>query len=418
MTATLPDAIDRAACVDMDAADPLAEFRDRFVVDDDVIYLDGNSLGRLPSATAPRVAEVVSREWGRGLIRSWMDADWMNSPLRVGDKIAPLIGAAPGEVLVTDTTSVNLFKLLGAVLQAERRRRVVLTEEENFPTDLYVADGLTRLLAEGHEVRAVPRHALSGALNADVAVLTLTHVDFRTAEVLDMGGLTAAAHKAGARVLWDLSHSCGAIPVDVNAAGVDMATGCGYKYLNGGPGAPAYLFVSRRLQEQLGNPIQGWLGHESPFTFEGTYRPAAGVRRWMAGSPPVIAIAALEVAIEMFLDADMNRVGAKASQLTELFIRLADTRLAGQGFDVASPREVARRGAQVSLRHRDGYAVIRALIDHNVIGDFRAPDLCRFGFAPLYTRFVDVWDAAERIVAVMESGAHRRAEYAERAFIT
>ena len=339
-------------------------------------------------------------------------------PLRVGDKIAPLIGAAPGEVLVTDTTSVDLFKLLGAVLQAEPRRRVLLTEQQNFPTDLYVADGLTRLLASGHKVRAVPRDALRDALDADVAVLTLTHVDFRTAEVHDMAALTAAAHDAGARVVWDLSHSCGAIPVDVSSAGVDLATGCGYKYLNGGPGAPAYLFVSRRLQEQLGNPIQGWLGHESPFTFVSAYRPAAGIRRWMSGSPPVIGIAALEVAIEMFLEADMRRVGAKASQLTELFIRLADARLTRHGFEVASPRDAARRGAQVSLRHPDGYAVIRALIDHKVIGDFRTPDLCRFGFAPLYTRFVDVWDAAERIVSVIESGEHRRAEYAERAFIT
>src|SRR5438552_4559385 len=214
----------------MDAADPLAAFRDRFVIDDDVIYLDGNSLGRLPRATPPRIAELVAQEWGRGLIRSWMDADWMNSPLRVGDKIAPLIGAAPGEVLVTDTTSVDLFKLLGAVLQAEPRRRVLLTEQQNFPTDLYVADGLTRLLASGHKVRAVPRDALRDALDADVAVLTLTHVDFRTAEVHDMAALTAAAHDAGARVVWDLSHSCGAIPVDVSSAGVDLATGCGYKY--------------------------------------------------------------------------------------------------------------------------------------------------------------------------------------------
>ncbi|TMB86320.1 MAG: aminotransferase class V-fold PLP-dependent enzyme [Chloroflexi bacterium] len=378
----------------MDAADPLAAFRDRFVIDDDVIYLDGNSLGRLPRATPPRIAELVAQEWGR------------------------VIGAAPGEVLVTDTTSVDLFKLLGAVLQAEPRRRVLLTEQQNFPTDLYVADGLTRLLASGHKVRAVPRDALRDALDADVAVLTLTHVDFRTAEVHDMAALTAAAHDAGARVVWDLSHSCGAIPVDVSSAGVDLATGCGYKYLNGGPGAPAYLFVSRRLQEQLGNPIQGWLGHESPFTFVSAYRPAAGIRRWMSGSPPVIGIAALEVAIEMFLEADMRRVGAKASQLTELFIRLADARLTRHGFEVASPRDAARRGAQVSLRHPDGYAVIRALIDHKVIGDFRTPDLCRFGFAPLYTRFVDVWDAAERIVSVIESGEHRRAEYAERAFIT
>jgi kynureninase len=418
VTTALPDVIDRAACAQLDLDDPLAAFRDRFVIDEDVVYLDGNSLGRLPRATPARIAELVSAEWGRGLIRSWTDAHWMESPLRVGDKIARLIGAGPDEVVVTDTTSVDLFKLLGAVLQLHPHRRVVLTERDNFPTDLYVAHGMAALLGNTCEVRVVDREALLDALSDDVAVLMLTHVDFRSAMAHDMGALTAAAHRGGALILWDLSHSTGAVPVRLNDAQADLAAGCGYKYLNGGPGAPAYLFVSRRLQAQLRNPIAGWLGHESPFTFEAEYRPAAGVRRWMSGSPPVIGIAALEVAVDMFLEADMVRVGAKSAALTELFIRLADARLAGHGFVVASPRDHRRRGAQVSLRHDDGYGVVRALVEHGVIGDFRTPDLCRFGFAPLYTRFVDVWDATERIVTVMESGAHRRAEYAERAFIT
>ncbi len=418
MTSTLPDVVDRAYCEALDRDDPLAAFRDRFAVADDLIYLDGNSLGRLPRDTVTRVARLVGDEWGRGLVRSWTDAEWMHSPLRVGDKIARLIGAHAGEVLITDTTSVDLFKLVAAVLWARPQRPVILTEHGNFPTDLYVAEGVRALLGGDVSVRRVARDQLAAALDPQVGVLALTHVDFRTGEMHDMRLLNDAAHAAGALALWDLSHSAGAVPLDLHGAHADVATGCGYKYLNGGPGAPAYIYVDTELQSELRNPIQGWLGHEDPFTFDSEYRPARGIRSWMSGSPPVIAIAALEVAVDMFLEADMARAGAKAATLTDLFIHLADARLARFGFAVASPRAASRRGAQVSLTHREGYAVVRALIDRGVVGDFRAPDLCRFGFAPLYTRHVDVWDAVERIAAVMEEGAHQGPEYAERAYIT
>ena len=418
MTVTLPDVIDRALCEELDRADPLAAFRERFDIDDSIIYLDGNSLGRLPVEAAPRVARLIGTEWGRGLVRSWTDAAWMESPRRVGGKIARLLGAAEDEVLVADSTSIGLFKLGVAVLQARPQRPVILTEHGNFPTDLYIAESIARLFDGRVRVERVARDQLTAALNDQVAMLLLTHVDFRTGEMHDMRALSDAARHVGALSLWDLSHSAGAVPLDLQAAGADLATGCGYKYLNGGPGAPAYLFVARPLQAELRNPIAGWLGHASPFTFEPEYRPAPGIRSWMTGSPPVIAIAALEVAIDMLLDADARALGDKARGLTELFIRLADAMLQRFGFEVASPREAARRGAQVSLRHPDGYGVVRALIDDGVIGDFRDPDVCRFGFPPLYTRYVDVWDAAEAMVAVMESGAHRRAEYAQRAEIT
>jgi kynureninase len=418
VTLTFPDVIDRACCEEFDHADPLADLRRRFDVDDGVIYLDGNSLGRLPRDTAARVARLIGTEWGKGLVRSWTDADWMHSPRRLGAKIARLVGAADDEVLVTDSTSIDLFKLGAGVLQARPQRPVILTEHANFPSDLYIADSIARLFDGRVRVRRVARRELPAALDDQVAVLLLTHVDFRTGERHDMRALSDAARSAGALSLWDLSHSAGAIPVDLTAAGADLATGCGYKYLNGGPGAPAYLFVARGLQAEVRNPIAGWLGHASPFTFEPEYRGAPGIRSWMTGSPPVIAIAALEVAIDILLEADARALGDKAGALTELFIRLADAKLQRFGFELATPREPARRGAQVSLRHADGYGVVRALIDDGVIGDFRDPDVCRFGFPPLYTRYVDVWDAAERMVAVMESGAYQRAAYAQRMEIT
>ena len=417
MSVVIPDVIDRDLCEQLDAGDPLGWARERFVLDNSLIYLDGNSLGALPRGTVARIAHLVEHEWGQGLVRSWTDAEWMRSPLRVGGKVAQLLHAGEDEVLVTDTTSVDLFKLITAALVARPRRRVVLSEEENFPTDLYVSQGVTALL-DARAMRRVPRESLMRALDKDVAIVALTHVDYRTGAVHDMRALTDAAHRAGALVLWDLSHSAGAIPIDLNGARVDLAVGCGYKYLNGGPGAPAYLFVSTALQKELRNPIQGWLGHAEPFNFEIDYRPAAGIRSWMSGSPPVVAIAALEVAVDLALEAGAELAGEKARALTELFIRLVDARLARWNFDVASPRDAYARGAQVSLRHADGYPIVRALIDRGVIGDFRLPDLCRFGFAPLYTRYVDVWDAVDHIVEVMQDGAYRRGEYLHRAYIT
>lgn len=409
MSLPLPATLDRNSCAALDATDPLAGFRDRFLDDGSTIYLDGNSMGRLPKAAVPRLREMAEHEWGTILVRGWTDSGWMESPLRVGDRIGALIGAAPGEVLVSDSTSVNLFKLVVAVLRARPQRRVVVTERSNFPTDLYIASGVVEML--GCELRAVERAALRDALDGDTALLLLTHVDFRTGERHDMAGLTQAARAAGALALWDLSHSAGAVEIQLQRDGVDLAVGCGYKYLNGGPGSPAFLYVAAALQDELRNPIQGWLGHDTPFTFESGYRRAPGIRGWMVGSPPVLAIGALAVGVDIHLEAGAQSIGEKAATLTEVFIGLARARLGPLGFEVATPPDPERRGAQVSLRHADGLAIVRAVADRGVIGDFRPPDLCRFGLAPLYTRFVDVWDAVERIAGVVESGMHRRPEY-------
>ncbi|MGA7988159.1 MAG: aminotransferase class V-fold PLP-dependent enzyme [Candidatus Dormiibacterota bacterium] len=391
--------------------DPLAEFRDRFLDDGSTIYLDGNSMGRLPKAAVPRLREMAEDEWGRILVRAWTESGWMESPLRVGDRVGELIGASPGEVLIADTTSVGLFRLITAVMRARPGRRVIVTERSNFPTDLYIASGVAEML--GCELRIVERAELRRALGTDTGLLTLTHVDFRTGERHDMAALTEAAHAAGALVLWDLSHSAGAVEIQLRRDNVDLAVGCGYKYLNGGPGSPAYLCIATALQDELRNPIQGWLGHDNPFLFDSTYKPAPGIRGWMSGSPPVLGIGALEVGVAVHLEAGPRRVGEKAAMLTEVFIRLAEARLAPLGFTVATPRDHDRRGAQVSLRHQDGLAVVRAVADRGVIGDFRPPDLCRFGLAALYTRFVDIWDSIERIAEVVETGVSRQPKYQE-----
>jgi len=411
VTPELPDNLDRNACTALDAQDPLTGFRDRFLSDAATIYLDGNSMGRLPKEALPRLREMAEHEWGNILVRGWTESGWMESPLRVGDRIAQMVGASPGEVLVADTTSVGLFRLMTSVLRARPQRRVIVTEWSNFPTDLYIAQGVAELL--GCEVRAVERDSLGDALDTDTALLMLTEVDFRTGARHDMGTLTAAAHAAGALVLWDLSHSAGAVEVQLNHHHVDLAVGCGYKYLNGGPGSPAFLYVATALQQELRNPIQGWLGHDNPFLFDSEYRRAAGIRGWMSGSPPVLAIGALAVGIDIQLEAGAHAVGAKAGLLTEVFMSLARTRLCPLGFEVATPAEPERRGAQVSLRHPDGLAIVRAVADRGVIGDFRPPDLCRFGLAPLYTRFIDLWDAVERIADVVETGTNRLAQYRE-----
>ncbi len=411
MTGRIPDRLDRNSCAALDAADPLAGFRERFLIDGATVYLDGNSMGRLPTASIERLGRMAEHEWGRILVRAWTEYGWMESPMRVGDRIAELVGAAPGEVLIAESTSVNLFKLIVAVLRARPERRVVVTERSNFPTDLYIARGAVELL--GCELRAVERAGIADALDTDTALLTLTHVDFRNGERHDMATLTEAAHRAGALALWDLSHSAGAVEIQLQRDRVDLAVGCGYKYLNGGPGAPAFLYVASALQAELANPIQGWLGHATPFTFEPDYRRADGIRGWMSGSPPVLAIGALEVGVDIHLEAGARRVSDKAALLTDVFIRLSRARLGPLGFEVATPDDPQRRGAQVSLRHSDGLAIVRAVTDRGVIADFRPPDVCRFGLAPLYTRYVDLWDAVERLAEVVETGMHLLPQYRE-----
>ena len=410
--------IDRKQCEELDRNDPLGRFRERFLLPEGVLYLDGNSLGALPKAVPERLREVVEREWGWGLIRSWNSAHWIDLPRRVGDKIAPLIGAHPGEVVAADSTSVNLFKLLCAALEIVPGRRVILSEAGNFPTDLYVAEGVRDLLRQGHELRLVEAEGLLDAIDETVAVLMLTQVDFRTGYRHDMAALTAAAHRKGALTLWDLSHSAGAMPVDLDGSGADLAVGCGYKYLNGGPGAPAYLYVRRALQDRVRPPLSGWMGHREPFAFTAGYAPAKGIARNLCGTPPVLAMAALDAALDLWAEVDMAALRAKSVVLAELFIATVEECCAGLGVTLASPREAEQRGSQVSFRHAQGYAVMQALIAAGVIGDFRAPDLIRFGFTPLYLRHIEVFDAALAVAEILREERWNRAEYLRRAVVT
>jgi kynureninase len=411
-------ALSRARCAALDAQDPLAPLREEFLLPDGALYLDGNSLGALPKATPDRVAELIEQEWGRDLITSWNKHGWIDLPRRVGDKLARLVGAGPGEVVVTDSTSVNLFKLLAAALPLVPGRHAILSERDNFPTDLYIAEGLAALLGQGHTLRLVESDALAGAIDDDTALVMLTHVNYRTGAMHDMAALSEAAHRAGALILWDLAHSAGAVPVDLTAAGADFAVGCGYKYLNGGPGAPSFLWVAPRHQERCRQPLSGWFGHAEPFAFEPSYRPAPGVGRFLSGTPPVLSLAALEAGIDVMLEADPAALREKSLSLTRCFIEAVEQECAGLGLDLITPREAARRGSQVSCRHAAGYPVMQALIQRGVIGDFRAPDILRFGFAPLYTRFTDAWDAAAALADVLRTRAWDKPEFHRRAAVT
>jgi len=402
----------------LDAADPLAAFGARFNLPVGLIYLDGNSLGALPRDTPARVARAISDEWGRDLIRSWNTAGWMDMPLRVGDKIGRLIGARPGETVCADSTSINVFKALSAALQLNPGRKVILSEPDNFPTDLYMAQGLTGLLNDGHHLVLKTPDEIEAALNSDTAVLMLTHVNYRTGRIHDMARLTAKAHAVGALVIWDLAHSAGALPVDLNAAGADMAVGCGYKYLNGGPGAPAFIMVAGRHHARFSQPLSGWLGHADPFAFSSDYRPAEGIVRAICGTPAVLNMTALECGLDVMLEADLGLMRAKSLALTDLFIAEVEARCSGQGLSLLTPREHRLRGSQVSFAHAEGYAIMQALIAGGVIGDFRAPDILRFGFTPLYTRYADAWAAAEILADILATRAWDRPEYKARKKVT
>jgi kynureninase len=407
--------ITRAALEALDREDPLADFRDRFALPEGVLYMDGNSLGARPRGSSPVIKRVVEREWGDGLIRSWNDASWMDMPGRVGAKIGTLLGAEPDSVMVADSTSVNLFKMLGAALGLRPDRKVILSERGNFPTDLYIAEGLIALLGRGHELRLVEPGEVMAAIDDRVAVAMLTHVNYHTGAMYDMAAVTARAHEAGALALWDLAHSAGAVPVDLAGAGADLAVGCGYKFLNGGPGAPAFFYVAPRHQTKATYPLTGWLGHAAPFAFEGSYRPAEGIHRAIVGTPPVISLAALEVGVEIALEADMALVRAKSLRQSAVFAELVTQECAGHGLRVITPDE---RGSQVSVAHPQAYEIMQALIERGLIGDFRAPDVLRFGVTPLYFRYVDVWDAVSVLAEVMASGVWRDPRYAVRKKVT
>ena len=411
-------------CRALDAADPLRQLRDLYVVPPGLIYLDGNSLGVMPRSVPDRIARVVNDEWAQGLIRSWNDAGWYDMPQRLGNKIAPLIGARPGEVVATDTTSINLYKVLSAAIAIAQAggpsRNVIASERSNFPTDLYIAQALCR--EHDCELRLVGDGEVQPALHKDVAVLMLTHVNYRTGAMHDMAAVTRAAHDAGAHVIWDLAHSAGAVPVDLHGADADFAIGCGYKYLNGGPGAPAFVWVHPRHRERFEQPLAGWWSHASPFEFTPDYRPAPGIARYLCGTQPVLSMAALECGLDTFRAAQqyggIDALRRKSLALTDLFMTLVAERCAGQ-FTIVTPRDHARRGSQVCLAREDGaYGIVQALIARGVIGDFRAPDIARFGFTPMYTGFEDAWVAVDHLAQVVEREEWRRPEFNTRNAVT
>jgi kynureninase len=398
----------------LDAADPLRPFRDRFHLPDGVIYLDGNSLGALPKTTVDRQQEVVAREWGESLIRSWNEHQWIDAPQRIGAKIAPLVGAKPHEVIVADSTTINIFKLLTAAVALSPERRTILSEAGNFHTDLHVASGGAVLL--GMELKLVEREALDAAIGPDTNLLLLTHIHYKAGYRFDMAEVTARAREAGALTLWDLSHSAGAVPVHLGRDGVELAVGCGYKYLNGGPGAPAFLYVAEHLQERLVPALRGWMGHAAPFAFTDDYRPAPGIARFLAGTPPMLSLLALESGVESFDGAEMEMVWAKSIQLFDLFLALAEQRC--PELRCISPREPERRGSHISFHHPNAFEICQALIADGVIGDFRAPDVVRFGLTPLYLGFEDVFEAIERMAAILDSGRWRDPRFAVRGKVT
>ena len=423
--------ITRDDCVQRDARDPLAPLRDLFALEavdrDGVIYLDGNSLGALPKAAITRLRAAVEAEWGVGLIRSWNAAGWIDLSQRIGDKIAMLVGAGPGELIAADSTSVNVFKALHAArFVSDRARSRILSERSNFPTDLYIAETFAR--EQGMELVTMEDDDIAAHIDARTAIVLLTHANFRTGVMHDLDAVTRAAHDAGAIIIWDLAHTAGAMPVDLNAADADLAVGCGYKYLNGGPGASAFIWAHRRHiarmdREGWRQPLSGWLGHSAPFAFDPHYEPARGMARFICGTPPVLSLTALDSGVDTLLAASdhggLAAIRRKSIALSELFMALIDERCAERGFTIVTPRDPNRRGSQVSVAHAaDGYAIMQALIARGVIGDFRPPDILRFGFTPLYTRFIDVWDAVDRLQQVMTSGEWRDPRFAFRSAVT
>lgn len=403
--------ITRQQAADLDRDDPLAPLRDAFALPEGVIYLNGNSLGPLPRAAAERVTQAATQEWGQGLIRSWNSAGWYDAPRRLGAQLAGLLGAEPDEMVVTDATGLNLFKAVAAALALRPDRRIILMEGSNFPTNNYIVQGLTGWLDRGYQIRFVEKGEIAAAITPDVAVLALTHVHYKTAHILDMQALTAAAHAVGALTVWDLCHSAGAIPVDLNGAGADFAVGCTYKYLNGGPGSPAFLFAARRHHAAMAQPLSGWWSHAAPFAFDRDFRPADGIARMMTGTQPILSLLAAEAGIALACATDPHQARAKSQALGALFLGLVEERCPDHGFTLGSPADAAERGGHVALQHPQGYPVMKALIEAGVIGDFRAPDTLRFGFSPLYLRYVDIWDAVEILTTILQTGRWREARF-------
>lgn len=413
----------RSHCQTLDAQDPLAPLREQFALPHGMIYLDGNSLGARPVASLARAQQVIAQEWGDGLIRSWNSAGWADLALRLGDRLAPLIGARDGEVAITDTTSINLFKVLSAALSVQRQRaptrKVIVSEAGNFPTDLYIAEGLAELLQQGYSLRLViSPDELTQAIDADVAVVMLTHVNYKTGYLYDMQGVTTLSHECGALTIWDLAHSAGAVPVDLHRAGADYAIGCTYKYLNGGPGSQAFVWVNPALVNLVRQPLSGWFGHTRQFAMETSYAPSAGIARYLCGTQPITSLAMVECGLELFERTDMASLRRKSLALTDLFIDLVEARCAAHHLVLITPREHARRGSHVSFEHPEGYAVIQALIARGVIGDYREPRIMRFGFTPLYTSFTEVFDAVEILGEILDNRTWDQPQFKVRHSVT
>ncbi|MFY4260880.1 kynureninase [Achromobacter xylosoxidans] len=413
----------RESCVAADRQDPLAPLKARFDLPPGVLYMDGNSLGVMPRAAAARAAEVITQEWGTGLIRSWNTAGWFELPSRLGDKLAGLLGAKEGELVITDTTSLNIFKALAASLRIQQKRqperRVILSERDNFPTDLYMIQGMIDLLQQGYEMRLIDDDLpLERALDEDVAVVLLSHVNYRSGQMHDMAAVTRQAHECGALVIWDLAHAAGAVPVDLNGADADYAVGCTYKYLNGGPGSPAFIWVAPRHIPDFWQPLSGWWGHQRPFDMTVAYEPAGGIRRYLCGTQPIVSLAMVECGLDVAREADMAEVRRKSLALGDLFIALVEERCAGHPLTLVTPRDHAQRGSHVSLRHPNGYEVMQALIARGLIGDYREPEVLRFGLTPLYFGYADVWDAVEILKDVLDSKAWDKPEFKQRSAVT
>ena len=403
----------RNDCLTLDQQDPLAALRQEFSLPEGVIYLDGNSLGAMPKASLTRAQQVIQAEWGKDLIKSWNTAGWFDLPSRLGNLLAPLIGAEADEVVITDSTSINLFKAIAAALHiqasqaATAQRKVIVTERSNFPTDIYVVEGLTRWLDQGYRLHLVDSaEELATAINTDTALVMLTHVNYRSGALLDMEAITALAHNQGALIVWDLAHSAGALPIQLNQAKADFAVGCTYKYLNGGPGSPAFIWVPKRHQAAFHHPLSGWWGHAAPFAMDASFTATPGIRRALCGTQPMVSLAMVEPGLNLFTSTSMDAVRHKSLALTDLFIALVESRCQAHPLQLVTPRAHAQRGSHVSFTHPHAYAIIQALIGRGIIGDYREPGIMRFGFTPLYTQFCDVWDAVEGLRDILDNQAY------------
>ena len=404
----------------LDKIDPLAKIRDEFSLPQNLIYFDGNSLGPLPKCTIHTLETMIQKEWGNGLISSWNKENWINMPRELGNKIAPLVGAKLGEVIVVDSTSVNLFKVLTSALLLNKNRRVIVSEAENFPSDLYILEGVNKMFGESYERHLIEEgdYEIDKYIDTSTAVVMLSHVNYKTGRISDIKRITSIAHEKGALVIWDLSHSVGVMPLYLHDCGVDFAVGCTYKHLNGGPGAPGFLYVHKSLIEKVSQPLTGWMGHIQPFEFVVNYQPANDICKYICGTPPIIAYKAIESGLTVFEQVSMNVVREKSIKLSEMFIQLMQQECIKFGFELFSPRNAEQRGSQVSFTHGNGFSIMQTLISHSVVGDFRQPNILRFGFSPLYMRFEDVWDAVICLREIMQTKEWQSEQFNKRGYVT